>query len=100
MDSSNIKLEKSSRKKPKSTLFFEVSDHYFKKVFFILKEEITKEQIQQGKLKGKYLTNIQCLRLILEKQYEHYTLNTNLVVKELRELEKENLRLKIELDLI
>jgi len=61
MDSSKIKLEKSSRRKPKSTLFFEVNDPHFKKVFFFLKEEITKEQTRQGKIKGGYLTNIQCL---------------------------------------
>ncbi|MHA1147762.1 MAG: hypothetical protein ACTSR8_05915 [Promethearchaeota archaeon] len=100
MESSKTKIEKSSRRKPKSTLFFEVSDPHFKKIFFILKEILTKEQIRQGKIKGEYLTNIQCLRLILEKLYEQYKFETHLTIEKLKELAKKNLRARIELDLI
>ena len=92
--------EKIRRRQPRSTLFFEVSEPHFKRLFFNLKEIITKEQIRQGTLKGNYLTNIQCLRLIIEKLYELYMSETHLTIEKLKEIAKENLRDKIKLGLI
>lgn len=79
-------------------LFFKLKDSALQEKFSQIKEKIEKNLVKSGKLKGGYLTNIECFRKMIDLLHDQFHLESSKIKDKLKEVQKSLLIDKIKME--